>query len=372
MGSGMPYHREKAETWETFDSFFSHVDVNIRARHKLATLEHLWSPQPVGDFTAMAEPGSPATPYVTDHGLASGLIWQKWFGKLVYHANVDWFGYGIPADNNGNPVTALNPGPTANYYPSTTPKPEFGVGPGQVLSNGWWKNWYGEDTEAIVCQGYIRAIEVSLGLSHPDDASITSAQNDWTTAGGEMVGRLYPDVIARDGPSWQATLAGTDDPSSSAFHRLSARFPRNWPIEFWWTCGFSWFQAWISWSQGATRPPRPAGVNDGRVVVTWMTPGSPLHTIYRDLTNLPRAQAKAVGAGIPSMYADDRFGSWMIAHERNDVVNNLSYYPTFAGVNWPLPVPTNYSYGPVVAIEPPYADGGVTQPVAMPVGFGDF
>src|SRR5438309_1871362 len=101
MGEGMPYHREKAVTWETFDSFFSHRDVNIRARHKLATLEHLWSPT-FGEFTAMAESQSAATPYVQDHGTAAGSVWQPWFQTLVYHANVDWFGYGIPNDASGN------------------------------------------------------------------------------------------------------------------------------------------------------------------------------------------------------------------------------------------------------------------------------
>jgi hypothetical protein len=365
MGTGMPYYREKGMTWEGFDSFFSHSDPNIRARHKLATLEHLWTEAPVGEFTAMAEAGSPATPYVQDQASAPGPVWQPFFETLVYHCNVDWIGLGIPTDPNGIPVTAQNPGPAAEYYPPTTPKPQFGSGPGQVLSNGWWKNWYGEDTEDIIRIAYIRAIEVSLGLSHPDAASVTAARNA-AAGGGEIITGLY-ELPGEGVHMWKATLVDSNDPHSHLDHF----FPRNWPIEFWWTCGLSFFQAWVSWAQGATNPPGPPSENDGRVVVTWLTPPSPYHTTYRDLSEEPRAQEEPVVNGVATTYTADRFGSWLIAQTKNDIVNSVSYYPTGIGF-WPLPVTTNYSYDGVVAINPDFDEGGIAQPVDLQPGFEEF
>jgi hypothetical protein len=363
MGTGMPYYREKGMTWEGFDSFFSHTDPNIRARHKLATLEHLWTDAPVGEFTAMAEPSSPATPYVQDGTpLSPAAVWQPFFKTLVYHCNVDWIGLGIPLG-----VTAGNPGLTNAYYQAQ--KPSFGSGPGQVLSNGWWKNWYGEDTEDIIRGAYIRAIEVSLGLSHPTDTSVSNARNN-VGINGEIITGLYQ-LPADGGHFWNASLLGTDDPHSPQFVQLARHFPRNWPIEFWWTCGLSFFQAWISWAQGATNPPGPPSQNDGRVVVTWLTPPSPYHTTYRDLTNEPRAQEALVVNGQATTYTDDRFGSWLIAQTKNDYVNSVSYYPTGIGL-WPSPVTTNYSYDGVVAINPEFDDGGIAQPGVLPAGFEEF
>ena len=373
MGSGMPYHREKGDTWETFDSFFSHSDLNIRARHKLATLEHLWSPPPIGRFTAMAESESPATPYVQD-GPPAGLgVWQPFFTGLVYHANVDWFGSGIPKDPiTGAPFTAANPGLTDSYYETTTAKPRFGVDPDLVLTNGWWKNWFGENTEGIVRDAYIRAIEVSLGLSHPDDVSVAAARDAAATTGGEIISGLY--FLPDDGgnTTWAASLTGSENQNEEAFENLAARFTRNWPIDFWWTCGMPWFQAWISWAEGEGNPVPQPSVSSGRVVVTWLTPGSTLHTINRDLTNLPRAQQAPVVVGSPTVYADKRFGSWLIAHTKNDTVNNISYFPTHAYEEWPLPVPTNYSYEAVVTIDPPFEDGGIGQPIQLGPGRDQF
>jgi hypothetical protein len=356
MGTGMPYHREKAATWETFDSFLSHRDLNVRARHKLATLEHLWDNTHYGHFTAMAEPGNPVNPYITE----TGVDWAtNFFRGLVYHANVDWFGLPIP----GAGATA----PTDDYYAPTLPKPPFGQQPGQVLTNGWWKNWYGDATEDIVREAYIRAIEVSLGLSHPTDASVITARGLASADGSNIISHLYA-VADQGGALWHASLVGTDDETSPAFRHLSANFPRNWPIEFWWTCGLSWFQAWISWSEWPSSfPPAPAAAkHDGRVIVTWLSPGSASHTVYRDLSEEwieHPAPSVAVGSE-PTVETSKRFGSWIVAHEKNDMLNIPSSTPTAPGV-WALQFAVTHSYGKVRTIEPPFADGGVAEPPVL-------
>ena len=357
MGTGMPYHREKAETWEKFDAFLSHSDLNVRARHKLATLEHLWDNSNNGHFTAMAEPGNPVNRYIKE----PGVDWSaNFFRGLVYHANVDWFG--LPVPGAGAAAT------TDEYYDPTLPRPAFGQQPGQVLTNGWWKNWYGDNTEAIVREAYIRAIEVSLGLSHPDDDSVTTARNAAADDGGNIISHLYA-LPQPSSAMWHATLASTDVETSPAFLHLSDKFPRNWPIEFWWTCGLSWFQAWISWSHWPSSFPvtPPTAKHDGRVIVTWLSPGSASHTVYRDLSEECAehpAPAAAVVPGTATVDVGRRFGSWIIAHEFNDVLNVPSSTPTPPGV-WALQFSVTHSHGEVCTVEPPFADGGVAEPPAL-------
>jgi hypothetical protein len=184
----------------------------------------------------MAEPGNPVNGYIKE----SGVDWPAtFFRSLVYHANVDWFGRPVPAAGPGAATDA--------YYDTALPKPAFGQQPGQVLTNGWWKNWYGDATEDIVREAYIRAIEVSLGLSHPTDGSVTAARSSASADGSNIISHLYA-VPDASGALWHASLVGTEVEQSPAFKHLSDKFPRNWPVEFWWTCGLSWFQAWISWS----------------------------------------------------------------------------------------------------------------------------
>ncbi len=303
---GMPYHHEKGETWEFFDSFFSQRLPNVRAQNKLVTLETLWT---APRFTAM---GAGAPMGTID------AVWQQLFTALVEHAHDHWFG-----------VTLNNP---AGQQP-------FGIGPDRTLTTGWWKNWYG-DAEQILRVSFIRAIEVSLGLA-PADMSI---QEPPLPAAGlppeGAISVVYPNRMLDIGTVLAAAPDGTD---------VLELFARNWPIEVWWTCGPSWFQGWVTWSQGEM------GDETGRVTITCVTPGSHDHHIWRDLSNVPQALTPNT----------TRYGSRLIAHTRNDALTAGSYYPTDLGVV-PVPFPLNYSYDPVITVEPTWESGGFGQPAELP------
>ena len=195
-------------------------------------------------------------------------------------------------------------------------------------------------------QAFIRAIEVSLALDHPTPARVEAARQSLlqgTTA--DMIGQLYE----IEGPGSQTTVPTMTAVADNQANILN-QFERNWPIDFWWSCGVGWFQAWVTWAQEHD----PAS---GRVSVTWLTPGSTDHSILRDFSGLNAS---------PSYEAFSKkkpVGSWLIAHQKNDHVNSPTYFPTVTqGAEWPLPFGVTYSYGEVVTVEPTWADGGVPSP----------
>jgi hypothetical protein len=228
-------------------------------------------------------------------------------------------------------------------------QPPFGLGPDERLTTGWWKNWYGEGAEEIVRQAFIRAIEVSLALEHPTRASVEAARQ-------ALIQGAEPDMISQlyeiQGPGSLTTIPTMAAVASNEPNLLN-KFERNWPIDFWWTCGIGWFQAWVTWAQ-------EHDPDSGRVSVTWLTPGSTGHSIRRDFSGLNASPSYEVGT------ENKPVGSWLVAHQKNDVVNSPSYFPTSAqDTPWPLPYGVTYSYGEVVTVEPPWAEGGVPSPAEI-------
>jgi hypothetical protein len=145
MSDGMPFYMEKGSTWQFFDMFFSNGS-SQRVCDKLLTLESLWT-RP--HFTSFADDFPPS---------ASGrtAAFANWFKLIVEHANKDWFG--LPLDQTS--PTYPDAGASTSY---ATAQNAWGAG---NMTTGFWKNWYGK-AESVVRMGFIRAIEVSLGLTHP-------------------------------------------------------------------------------------------------------------------------------------------------------------------------------------------------------------
>jgi hypothetical protein len=130
---------------------------------------------------------------------------------------------------------------------------------------------------------------------------------------------------------------------------LADKFTRNWPIEVWWTCGPRFFHTFVGWAQGGM------GAETGRVMISVITPGSDMHAIHRDLTGLP---GPVTLLNPPHV---ERFGGWLVGHQKNDAVGTVHWAPTNSGLV-PIPLQVNYSYGDVVTIQPGFNSGGVGRP----------
>jgi hypothetical protein len=199
----------KGEIWQLFDRFFSRSDPQARLTRKAQVLAFLHTNQ---RFTSFPYQPSSLTPDQVE-GLKS-------------HIDTDWFG---------------------------------GTG---------WQSWGGGETEGIVRETVIRALEVSLGLPHH-----RSTQE-------------RPIAFEDYG------LGPPDEPAEP---------PRNWPIEFWTVSGVPYFAASLTWRQDRDEPQR------GLVIVTWLTPG--------EATSL----AGAGEADLDPTDATGWTGSWIIRHEVNEV-----------------------------------------------------
>ena len=325
MGSGMPYYHEVGPTWQYFNSYFAQSDPEARVRHKLATLEALWrDPR----FTRMGDTGFTLHSTAPVAALTVEQPWSDFFHSLVYHANADWFGWTTNA--------AVNPldSETDEY---TVPPLPFGFDVDHQPTTGWWKNWYGRRTEEIVRTAFIRAIEVSLALDHPTKAVVDAApplvDRITTFYGGAVQGGL--------------TVKDLTQPAG-----LAAKFDRNWPVDFWWTCGLPWFQAYVTWADQSAA--QGLGRQAGRVTVNWLTPSSTVHNTLWDFSNAPLAPEGPTAQ-------TERFGSWLVTHKKNKLTSGEPYAPTTSGVS-PSPISVTYSYGDVVVVEPPFVEGGAGQP----------
>lgn len=188
----MPYMFQKGPAWQLLEEHLSlsGPDRIVRKKEMLAFLRDAAEPAKA-KFTTNSGTASPNQGTDTDLNNRVAGFQQNWYGE----------------DDAGNFDGAQSPG-----TPHKTPRV------------GWWVNWYGKPS-AIVTEALIRAIEISLGVTH---------------------GAVLP----------------ADD-----------NFSRDWPIEFVWVCPVGWFQAGISWRD---LPPKATAPRDesGLVTVTWLTPGN--------------------------------------------------------------------------------------------------
>jgi hypothetical protein len=199
----------KGPIWQLFDRFFSRSNPQDRLDRKVQVLEFLHTNQPFTSFPY--EPTSLTPERVED---------------LKSHIDSDWFG------------------------------------------GTDWRSWSGVDTEGIVRETIIRALEVSLGLPH-----------HYRSSQGRAIS--LEDYGLRPG----------GEPPE-----------RNWPIEFWAVSGVPYFAASLTWRRERNDPQR------GLVIVTWLTPGA-----ATSLTSARKAD------DLNPTDATGWTGSWIIRHEVNEV-----------------------------------------------------
>jgi hypothetical protein len=179
---------------------------------------------------------------------------------------------------------------------------------------GYWVGYAG-DVEAILRAALIRAAEVSLGLAHDEDPG------------------HYPP-------------------------------PRFWPVRVTLTCVFNWYEAWITWSRGAS----PHGHHDddtcGEVHLHLLTPG------HGDVVlTSPKSPPQPGGSfyELEPQRCAGPMGQWIVTYEDH---KQVPYTPTSApstSGNMPLP-PVGSLYfgdGKIVTVQPSEAAGGV-RPFGRP------
>jgi hypothetical protein len=210
--------------------------------------------------------------------------------------------------------------------------------PKKPTTTGYWRQWYG-NSEGIVAETFIRAVEISLGIEHVDPVKTP----------------------------------------------LESLVPtRCWPIEVFWRCPAPWFEGWVTWRREPKQPARPKGTGFGDRVVQFVerlvgsrAAGNDDHdcghvTIHLHTPShvgsvlLLSPRRPSPSNQIPD-YKDDPVksdmnrGMWVIAHERQ-VQHN--YY----GVTEPSPVgdfqlpmfgPLVESVGNIIVVQPNEPDGGV-------------
>lgn len=166
MGDGMPFVYEKGPVWSFYDRQFAPGGVCGQVAARLELLNRLRQP-PNGngwaDRFVEASGGHPTMKVLMPQDMED-------------HIRQDWFTGGMPQPGRG------------------------------------WLNWQSNPAE-LVCKGFARALEISLGVDHVD-----------------LVAGAVPDE----------ELASEADAT------------RCWPIEFWWLCPLPVFQCWVAW-----RPPDP-------------------------------------------------------------------------------------------------------------------
>jgi len=150
-------------------------------------------------------------------------------------------------------------------------------------TTGYWRNWYG-NSQGIVREVWIRAIEVSLGVPH--------------------------------------------DPQQTDAQQIHDHRTREWPIEVFWRCPAPWFEGWITWRG------KPEGnhkvSHSGHVTVHFHTPGhngggliqSPQRPGYL-LRNPVPADYKQEPVTAASQYlpSDGERGMWVVAQQRQELRN---------------------------------------------------
>jgi hypothetical protein len=190
---------------------------------------------------------------------------------------------------------------TGNWVPQQS----FGSAPND--HTGYWYAWYG-DAAGILCQTFISALEVSLGLP----------------PGGPV-------------PSNQAALASWVP-------------EHHWPIDLVWKCPQPWFEGWIVWREIGT------GFGQGQVTVIVATPGN-----GAQVSNTPYLPGASTLN--PSYAAGETQGVWVVTHLNNNPVPMSTIAPSPAGTGaHPTFGATVRSTGPIVVVSPHEKVGGVTNP----------
>lgn len=251
----------KGEKWWIFDRLFCRSDLDKRLKHKLDVLESLHRSRQITDFDRESS--------------TAGINVEE----FKNHINKDWFGYRQGEDGGLEPPGAPDLARRDTIAPT-----------------GAWKDWAG-DAEGIVRETLIRAIEVSLGLSHLK----------WN---GDRQNPLADYRVVRGEPC-----------------------ARNWPIEFWCVGPVPVFQGSVTWRQDG---------EGGRVIVTWLLP-SAANPVASDFS-------RSTGDFIvnPANPSDgERFGSWIIAQQRTAQVDS--------GAGGKIAVST----GEPVVVSPSLKSGGV-------------
>jgi hypothetical protein len=211
----MPYHYEKGPVLSLLESYMN--DDQARAGHLLDGLRAGTALYQLG-FLEDAQTNNPGGgPSAEEH------VYRDWFG---------WEG----VVGNWHPPAAVGGQPT-----------------------GYWTSFTG-DVEHIVRCAFVRALEVSLGVTH-----------------------VAPH------PSYDPQPVPPCSPS------------RHWPIDVVWKCAQAWFEGWVMWRETAS---------GGHVDLVLATPGTgaPLLT---DLT------AGKPGVKDPPGPVTDPQGMWVIAHQKN-------------------------------------------------------
>lgn len=270
MPGPMPYYLEKGPMLSVLEDYF-----NRDGREGLIRLL-LFLRDPAN---AVVDCGAFDTPALTFHAPGPGGVVVAWNpAKIKQHINEHWF------DADGKE---------------------------------WWWNYKPGNAEEIVRQGFIRGIEVALGIDHGVGCDAAELRQ-----------------IARDDP---------------------------WAIEMFWKCGQNWFEVWCVWRRigttglvtimGAT-PSEDTG-ND----VVWMTPVAP---------DDPVSQSAPYALNPTSVGRSGEQGMFVVAQQDNAAVGWASGYPggpeeaSQEGVITPPPAGALYeSSGDVVVVVPAEARGGV-------------
>jgi hypothetical protein len=178
-------------------------------------------------------------------------------------------------------------------------------------TTGTWLSYYG-DVERITRVTIRRALEIALGVAH-------------------------------------------DDP------QLPLRPLRHWPIEFFWKCGQSWFEGWITW--------RTAPGGAAHVVVTFATPHDGTPVLANPTTGklaAPFGVSPARTAGVEPAFETWRTGMVVVTHEDHvphpPVGTRAGSGPGSPGLTWPRPGTRYQGMGAIVAVSPHEFDGGVSDP----------
>jgi hypothetical protein len=225
-------------------------------------------------------------------------------GSLATRMERDWFG-STPTNSGG-----WADQPAYNHQPT-----------------GYWVGYYG-NVEAVLREGLIRAIEVSLGLTH---------------------GQVPP---------------GTT--------------PREWPVEVNWKCPNPYFEVWIGWRKHG------GGPKDGQVNMTICTPpdkNNRLVTKPQFPPKPPSGLSDQDPLPVPET-ANESQGMWLVAHGEHEQLTvdqfvdvpggsvldqMLDEVGTLAGLSkttWAIPMPTTFwrdsnTPNDVIVVAPPTWAGGV-------------
>lgn len=324
---GMPYFIQKGTTYSVYEDFLA------LPKRRIAFLDDMrdlnlprWK---VRAATSSTIPGGP--------------------DDKEEHARYDWFG-----DPQFDQL--------ARVWELPLGQPPYGT-------TGWWPRWHGP-AEGIMRETFIRAIEVSLGITHQPAAATSPA----------LKNNPSPDPETRQASVTPAPR--TNSELKKLKHILPLGTSRFWPIEVIWACGSPTFQGWVTWQKHGRRP------HEGHVNVILATPApgrGPKYTAQNILTNpepvpyptTPEYKASggganSLGAVIQDVNADA--GMWVIGAkstkvERVVTTEDVEIDIGTLAITVPWPFPFQYYKAQsteIVVVRPAEADGGV---LGNPTGY---